>query len=888
MSDSRPRWLEELDETLGSQWVRCALQVNPYAYLGRHGHKTKAPDEQSYNEEVTQALVAARVGLAAVTDHYRIAESRSLLAAIRDAGIVALPGVEAATIEGLHFLVIFDAEASDGDVERFIGECKVRDKEGLSPLGEITATELLRICEEQRIACIGAHVTQDNGLLKHVTGQTRMNIWKAPELHAVAIPGAVSAVPSNMKGILENKTSNYAREPAPAVLNAGDICGGSDVGGAGKTCRLRLAEVSQTALRHAVVDPESRVLLDSDAEPEGCPRLVAVHWDGGFLDGQTLPLSPELNVLIGAPGSGKSTVIESVRSAFDLTPASGRGREDHDGIIRSVLGHGTTISVLVEDPTPSPVRYVVERTLPNPPAVRVAETWEESGQTPDDLSPLPSIFGQHEIADLAQDVDRRTELLQKFVPTDSSVQLTEAVEALENSRQALVETESELEQVEAELRLLPAAREQLKRFKDAKVAERLKEQTLLDREHDAIERARDHLDEVRDELDDLAWGSRDPLRTDFEGLDDSPFRAELQKLDSASAKVDKAASTADRSVRAAIDSATAQVEQVFARWKERRKKADDALREIKKELEAEQIDHESFRRIQRRVDDLEALEPRARDLAEELKASRSNRTNALGRREEAEAKIIRALKKAAAQASAQLAPNVRIEIDTHVDHEQLSALVREAGGRVTEALKAFKADPSFSPRGLAAAAREGAEAVSGKWAVTDQQARKIASLPSSVLLQIEELPLRIVTSIQLNTAPEGEPARWLPLESLSKGQRAIAVLLLLLLDSESPLIVDQPEDDLDNSFVSTRVVPVVRAAKRNRQFLFSTHNANVPVLADAELLTALVLNDASTQSEIRPENVGSVDKANLRALIEQRLEGGREAFETRRRRYRLE
>ena len=106
-------------------------------------------------------------------------------------------------------------------------------------------------------------------------------------------------------------------------------------------------------------------------------------------------------------------------------------------------------------------------------------------------------------------------------------------------------------------------------------------------------------------------------------------------------------------------------------------------------------------------------------------------------------------------------------------------------------------------------------------------------------MRIEELELLPTTAIRLNTAPAGVPPSWQGLDELSTGQRATAVLLLLLLESDAPLIVDQPEDDLDNRFITEGVVPRMREEKRRRQFIFSTHNANIPVLGDAELILGL-------------------------------------------------
>ena len=121
-------------------------------------------------------------------------------------------------------------------------------------------------------------------------------------------------------------------------------------------------------------------------------------------------------------------------------------------------------------------------------------------------------------------------------------------------------------------------------------------------------------------------------------------------------------------------------------------------------------------------------------------------------------------------------------------------------------------------------------------------------------MKIEELELPATTKIELNTAANDAPPTWQTLEALSTGQKATAVLLLLLLESDAPLVVDQPEDDLDNSFIADGVVPTMKHEKRKRQFIFSTHNANIPVLGDAELIIGLstaVQND-SVQGHVSP------------------------------------
>jgi hypothetical protein len=112
-------------------------------------------------------------------------------------------------------------------------------------------------------------------------------------------------------------------------------------------------------------------------------------------------------------------------------------------------------------------------------------------------------------------------------------------------------------------------------------------------------------------------------------------------------------------------------------------------------------------------------------------------------------------------------------------------------------------------------------------------------------------------------------------------------LLILLLESDTPLVIDQPEDDLDNRFIAESVIPTLRQEKRCRQFLFATHNANLPVLGDAELIVALEATGdaASGTANIPDDHLGSIDLPSVKGQVEQILEGGKQAFETRRAKY---
>ena len=108
-------------------------------------------------------------------------------------------------------------------------------------------------------------------------------------------------------------------------------------------------------------------------------------------------------------------------------------------------------------------------------------------------------------------------------------------------------------------------------------------------------------------------------------------------------------------------------------------------------------------------------------------------------------------------------------------------------------------------------------------------------------------------------------------------------MAFLLSYGEEPLILDQPEDDLDNHLIYDLIVTQLRKVKMHRQVIVVTHNANIVVNGDAELVIALVARDGQTQTEA----VGCLQEKTMRQTICQIMEGGEMAFEERYRRIAL-
>ncbi len=190
---------------------------------------------------------------------------------------------------------------------------------------------------------------------------------------------------------------------------------------------------------------------------------------------------------------------------------------------------------------------------------------------------------------------------------------------------------------------------------------------------------------------------------------------------------------------------------------------------------------------------------------------------------------------------------------------------------------------AFSPVKLAELIHSGTDALTRTgWGITPTVANALVKLTNPQVLQLEELELPDIIRIELNVAHEGAENFRL-LGKLSTGQQCTAILHLLLLQNRDPLIMDQPEDNLDNAFIADRIVVELRSAKIARQFIFATHNANIPVFGDAEWIGVFEAHEG--QSFMPAESQGAIDVPQVRDNAANILEGGKTAFNQRKTKY---
>ncbi|MEB2283602.1 MAG: phosphoesterase [Polyangiaceae bacterium UTPRO1] len=876
----------------GAKFYRCAFQVNPASYAAKFRGNGHGLDERTYVQKLLDKCVELDIEVIAVTDHNDAGSIALFREEAKPRNITVFPGFEVASSEGVHVLCIYPPDATDAALQRYLGEIGITTAEPSSSLSKKSFADLLECVRTQGGLTIAAHITQDKGLLNTLHGQARVQAWRDSNLLCVQIPGSVEEAPDDKRPILKNQNADYKREVGPdattalAIVNAGDVAKPEDLDLATSTCWVKMTEPSLEGLRQAFLDPVSRIRLASDPVPEAHAEFVGLAWQGGFLDGRAVSFNENLNVLIGGRGTGKSTVIESLRYVLGLDPLGEDAKKAHEGIVKHVLKSGTRIALSVRVHHPARREYVIERTVPNAPVVKDSAD-QPLPYKPADVIPRAQVFGQHEISELTKDGEKLTRLLDRFIASDDAAQVNkgEKKQGLADSRKLVADAADKLTKFDEKLAALPKLEETLKRFQEAGLEEKMKDKSLLIREEQLLKQADGVVGRVRQLASTLRAAT--PLDVAFlDTISDAlPSAEKLRRLKATFATLQLAVEQAAKSIDDAVSVVDAERVAFQTGWDAHKKTVEETYEKTLRELQKAKIDGEEFVRLKKQIEELRPLRDQRTVLEKRLAGEREVRRTKLVEWENAKAEQFRSLEKAAKKVTKQLEGRVRVRVSFAAVRDQLIALLKEkVGGRLSEALETLRTVDQLSLSELATAGRSGKDALVTKYSLLPAQAEKLAQATESVWMEVEELDLPATTTIELNTAPEGEDAVWRKLDDLSTGQKATAVLLLLLLESDAPLVVDQPEDDLDNRFITESIVPKMREEKRRRQFVFATHNANIPVLGDAELIVGLAArNDGN--GALTAKHMGAIDSRGVRELVEEVLEGGRRAFELRRQKY---
>lgn len=872
VDDSLKEW-DSASLMPGAQWIRAALQVNPYGYVGRSSPKDYFNDEESYNTALLDCCDEQGIGLIAITDHWRVDSAVGLINAAQDRGIVVLPGFEANSSEGIHILVIFEDGTPFDEINAAIGQCGAKPGCANGEVGESYAVIMEKMTRAGALP-IPAHVNASPaGLLTTRSGQPLAAMIRQPDLHAIGVSPRREAA-RDQKAVVEG-TGIFERVHPLAVIYADDVMGPRHLRTEGASCWFKVSSVSLESLKLAVRTPETRVSL---CDPLSVPRarIMSVSWIGGYLDGVTVPISSDLTALIGGRGAGKSTVIESLRYALDLSPISDQMKKDHKNIVESVLNVGTVVRVKVESVSPTTESFTIQREVNQQPVVLTSSD-QITNLAPSDVIGPVEVFGQHELAELAGDSVSIARLVQRFAGSEGDdPTLIDLREQLRANREALKGMEKDKADLEEEQAQADRLEEQLNRYQETDVPGKLEGHQRLALDEAVFKEALKRVDAVGDLLEqDQSSSCLSDLVVPLDNIDGAPQAGYLSRASDELSVLYTTLAELMKTASGAVESARSKIAAAQSDWSKATSAEKETYAEVLRQLSDEGLNPRLYISKRKELMDIQAAKPRLDQKRKEIRRLLDERTELLKKLRNREIAVSDGLHDAIRCANDATGGVVVVKSTPIKDRSHVFDVVKSHIRGQRKQIEAAIDSSDFTPLALAEAIRNGNEAL-GEFGIKGAQAKNMLEAGEELARELEELTVGLGVEVLLRMdGLQGLRS----MDQLSKGQRATALLLLLLGASDAPLIIDQPEDDLDNNFVYQGVVRRLRDLKGKRQIVVSTHNANVPVLGDAELIVAL--ESDGTHGCPAKGGVGSLDERSVRLLVENILEGGSVAFNAR-------
>jgi len=935
-----------------SRWWKCDLQVatpGEPRFRGPSGDwQIQTPEQRnSAADRYMEAATAVGLEVLVLADHNSVDWVDTMIAAGQRHGIVVFPGFEVTTAtgsDGAHLVLFAGPERSSEDLRPLLyGACGFGPDHPLfnpSNLEEPapspqTAPQILDGLPDHVLA-LAPHIFGDNGLVRDRTVASQLR-WKAlhhDRLGAVDVgDGSKHQQADTWRGrFTRRELTDFPCLPRLPFVWTSDAYCLEDLGT--RYTWIRMQEPTLEGMRQAFLDHEARIICGWDTRVRNSTQTpndighayVRQITLAGLTTTErpvTVTFDPRLTVLVGGRGAGKSTVVAGLRSLYGETvglPA--QAKDEAERLVRAVFADASLTAThhLPHTGEPQQTTWTLtsgsqtvratEHLTPTDFKVRVIgqkELFERSaGSSHDPHSTSRNLLaliddalaagapgsGGHAAFDRALDEARTTWV--------GAVRRLKAEQAAVADRGLIRERVDELaRQVEA--------------FdNEANRARRARNDRILTGAHELHRR----LEETGQALTDLADDAQrrlPPLIAEPVLLapvvgDDSEAEVEYVIL---RGLLDSIAEQTREAVLGAISHARHELGAVGQRrdtgpWQRVLTSATEDSAAYLAELAELGLDPKAYEQVRAQLQDqttlMHQLETRAQRLPqfaqEATRAWQAVQDLYEGRRDRRRGLLDQV------QARSGM---LRFTIHDDSDTSTWASRVRDLLNLRSDG---FLADlPALASWLWTDAETRVARSAQWRHALIEGDVDVLvrdASIRSTFGRRLAELDPLVRTRLAAEIADDvidmdflrdgGDPAihrDWQPLTAGSPGQRSAAMLSFVLHHGNEPLVLDQPEDDLDTEWITQLVVRQLRASRWARQVIVVTHNANIPVNADAERVVVLentgrgiaIRHDVDRTTGITVEHCGPLEDQRVRADIQQILEGGVEAFIRRERRY---
>jgi len=856
----------------GATWLRADFHLH-----------TKADKEFSYtgNENdfcrlYVEKLKEQNINVGVVTNHNKF-DKNEFVALRKKAlkeGIGLFAGVELSVNDGangIHCLLIFDYEKWCINGEDYINQFLTAAFEGIANReNENTRCRynfenvLQKLSDHENNGrdsfIILAHIEQNSGFFNELDGG-RIQQLISNDLFRHFVLGFQKVRTYDKVATWKNWFDNKL----PAFVEGSDSKTLQEVGkphkqnDEEKKTYIKIGDFNFEALKFALTDFNYRISLNTKPEIKNA-YIKSIAFEGGLLEDTRIDFSPELNNLIGIRGSGKSSLLEVLRYVLGISlPINAADPDYKNSLVTRSMGSGGKAMVTIVNKQNE--EYRIEKLYGQKEDI-YKNNLLQSGISIDATGfNSPIYFGQKDLSNKGKDFEG--DLIQRLIGTRlKSVQvkieqkkrevenIISELKKLQNLKDLKKETEAQIQN----------SKHQLNFFKEKGVEDKLKQQTLFDSD---ISKLVQNESTVRSYLSELASVISNHDYFFQQEITGSEINKELFEEAKTIIQELKIEFEKLRTIQKNSILSQQKLKEIISKINTKKEGLKEEFAKIKREINTDTINPDNFLNLNRQIEtallklkEIEKSERRRSDL----------QTNLLERLTELdnlwleEYNVLNKEVKRINEAESKISMEVEFKGRRDKLTDKLKQVFRGTGIRET-AYQVIEINYKDFIQIYRDSSR--LDDILNENQLVDFKRRFSENLEDLLTFKVEN---KIV--IQYNGKS---------LDKHSLGQRASALILFLLAQRENDvLIIDQPEDDLDNQTIYDEVIKELKKIKGNMQFIFATHNANIPVLGDSEK----VVSCSYDEKKITVHS-GTIDNHQTQRFIVDIMEGGDEAFNRR-------
>jgi energy-coupling factor transporter ATP-binding protein EcfA2 len=825
-------------------------------------------DENWYVSNYVNKLKEEKIKVGVITNHnkFLLKEYKDISSYAMKNDIFLLPGVEISVKEGqngVHALIIFKPQDWISNGKEYINQFLDASFKGITENREhenakcnFDLNGLLKELESynKEYFIVFAHVDQSSGFFKECKGGVIKTLSKN------------HAFKKRVLGFQKSRNiNNYKNSKNWTGLELCKIEGSDPKSikeiGKGKKSYIKIGDFKYEAVKYALLDHDNRVFENYPVYKHG--HIKSISFEGGKFSGETICFNKELNCLIGIRGSGKSALLEAARYSLKKEPSE--DKEYKDSLLEYSLGSGGTVSLRLIDQQGD--EFQIRRILGEKESI-LNDRGKDVELSIDSIINNPLYFGQKDLSMTKNGYE--FELLDKLVGRKTSA----TVRKLEDVNQKLCGEISkyykldilpdrikELEQINKD------AEHILKVYNKKGVEEKLNKMTGFQHDNESINNTVDLLEEYLDNYNEKKIQKlikKNKSAKDYKSKYNEKLFEDINEIIDG---INKELKNIEIAILNLEDSKKKMNEKIKI-LKEEEDGLKDEFAEIKRDMQEEDLNADIYLtknklilENNKKIEELKDKLDKKDLIATQIKKLFRERNEVLLDEFNIYKSEIKEIN--------EVQDEISIEIEFKGNNENFKDSLKEKfkGSNITSA-KYSKISEKFTDFAdilmdfILYNGKDMSELL------TEHEDRKVKEILTTNHKEL--LSIKTPNKVEIYYHDK-------PLSKHSAGQRASALVLFILSQQENDIIIiDQPEDDLDNQVIYREIIKSIKEKKSNIQFIFATHNANIPVLGDAENVIEL----KEINKKFKTFN-GTIDNPDIQSKIVEIMEGGSEAFKRR-------